>query len=164
METVATLLSRAPSFDEVVDRPLARSDLFEKVGNIGRVQGLHQPVDFGGGQVTDLFTHWIDVVLRQLVILVSFFGAMMATRTGKHINVDALSKLVPPAGRRALAVVTNALAVAVCVVFARAGAELVEIGREHPSPLTSWADEWVFQLMFPFGFGLVAFHFGVRCQ
>ncbi len=105
---------------------------------------------------------WIDVLLRQLVILVSFFGAMMATHRGKHINVDALSKLVPPTGRRALSVVTNALAVGVCVVFARAGAELVAIGREHPSPLMPWADEWAFQLMFPLGFGLLAFHFGVR--
>jgi hypothetical protein len=47
-------------------------------------------------------------------------------------------------------------------VFARAGAGLVAISREHPHALVSWADEWVFQLMFPFGFGLLAFHFGVQ--
>lgn len=105
---------------------------------------------------------WIDVVLRQLVILVSFFGAMMATQRGKHINVDVFSKLIGPRGQRWLAVVTNLLAASVCAVFARAGAGLVAISREHPHALVSWADEWVFQLMFPFGFGLLAFHFGIQ--
>lgn len=105
---------------------------------------------------------WIDVVLRQLVILVSFFGAMMATQRGKHINVDVFSKLIGPRGQRWLAVVTNLLAASVCAAFARAGAGLVAISREHPHELVSWADEWVFQLMFPFGFGLLAFHFGIQ--
>lgn len=105
---------------------------------------------------------WIDVVLRQLVILVSFFGGMLATHRGKHINVDALSKLLGPRARRGLDVVSNGLALAVCLVLARAGADLVAISREHPHELVSWADEWTFQLMFPLGFGLLAFHFALR--
>ena len=105
---------------------------------------------------------WIDVVLRQMVILVSFFGAMMATQRAKHINVDALSKLLSRSARRWLAVLTNALAVFVCLVLARAGADLVAISREHPTPIVPWADDAMFQLMFPIGFGLVAFHFVVR--
>jgi TRAP-type C4-dicarboxylate transport system permease small subunit len=105
---------------------------------------------------------WIDVVLRQMVILVSFFGAMMATQRSKHINVDALSKLLDRRWRRWLAVATNALAVYVCVVLAQAGADLVAISQEHPNRIVPWADDWVFQTMFPIGFGLVAFHFAVR--
>jgi len=105
---------------------------------------------------------WIDVVLRQMVILVSFFGGMMATQRAKHINIDALSKLLPRTYRRALAVATNLLAIGVCLVLAQAGRGLVAIGREYPRELVPWADEWVFQLMFPLGFGLLAFHFAVR--
>jgi TRAP-type C4-dicarboxylate transport system permease small subunit len=87
---------------------------------------------------------------------------MLATHRGKHINVDALSKLLGPRARRGLDVVSNGLALAVCLVLARAGADLVAISREHPHELVSWADEWTFQLMFPLGFGLLAFHFAVR--
>ncbi|MBC8067717.1 MAG: TRAP transporter small permease, partial [Deltaproteobacteria bacterium] len=105
---------------------------------------------------------WIDVVLRQLVILVAFFGGMMATHRGKHINVDALSKMLGPGVRRLLGVVTNLLALGVCLVLARAGGQLVAISREHPRELVPWADEWVFQLMYPLGFSLLAFHFAVR--
>jgi TRAP-type C4-dicarboxylate transport system permease small subunit len=105
---------------------------------------------------------WIDTVLRQLVILVAFFGAMMATQRGKHITVDALSKMIGPKGQRWLSVATNSLAVGVCIVFAKAGAALVGISKQHPHAIVPWADEWMFQLMFPLGFGLLAFHFAVR--
>jgi TRAP-type C4-dicarboxylate transport system permease small subunit len=105
---------------------------------------------------------WIDVVLRQLVILIAFFGGMLATHRGKHINVDALSKVLGARARRVLGILTNLLALGVCLVLARAGSQLVAISREYPRELVPGADEWVFQLMYPFGFGLLAFHFAVR--
>ena len=117
---------------------------------------------WGVAFIDSLKLDWIDVVLRQLVILVAFFGGMLATHRGKHINVDALSKVLPAGARRFLGILTNALAVSVCVVLARAGSDLVAISHEHPRPLVPWADEWVFQLMYPFGWSMLAFHFGVR--
>ncbi len=105
---------------------------------------------------------WIDIVLRQGVILLGFFGAAFATRRRKHINIDALSKLLPDRARRIVAVLVDAASVAVCLMLATAGWRLVAISREFPKELVSWADEWTFQLMFPVGFGLLAFHFTVR--
>ena len=105
---------------------------------------------------------WIDVFLRQLVIIVSFLGAMLATQRGKHINIDALSKVLPARARKAVSVVIPMVAVGVCLVLANAGYELVRIGREYPKELLPWAEEWTLQLMFPVGFGLLALHFGVR--
>jgi len=145
---------------------LARIDAVAKEADDGPVGGPPPEGSFAARMIVFIDAvklPWIDVVLRQLVILVAFFGAMMATQRGKHINIDALSKLVGPRGLRWLAVATNLLAASVSAVFARAGAGLVSISREHPHALVPWADEWVFQLMFPVGFGLLAFHFGVRC-
>lgn len=105
---------------------------------------------------------WIDVFLRQLVIIVSFLGAAIATRRRKHINIDAMSKLLGSRARRWADVLTNLLALGVCVVLAVAGKRLVEIGLEYPRKIVPFADEWVFQLMFPLGFGLLAVHFTVR--
>lgn len=154
----------APS-DEDESFKLAKIDAVAKTADGEPLGGPPPPGSFAANMV-DLIDaiklDWIDVVLRQLVILVAFFGAMMATQRGKHINVDALSKLLRPEAQRWLSVVTNLLAVGVCIVFARAGSALVAIGREHPLELVPWADEWVFQLMFPFGFWLLAFHFAVR--
>ncbi|MCX4240978.1 TRAP transporter small permease [Paraliomyxa miuraensis] len=104
---------------------------------------------------------WIDIFLRQLVIMVSFLGAMLATQRGKHINIDALSKVLPPKAQRVVRVVIPLAAISVCLVFAGAGWDLVTISREYPTELLPWADEWTLQLMFPVGFGLLAVHFGV---
>ena len=105
---------------------------------------------------------WIDIFLRQLVIIVAFLGAMLATRRRKHINIDALSRLLSKSAARWVSMGTNLLAIVVCVVLAGAGLELVKISRAHPKDLMPWADEWTFQLMFPIGFSLLALHFVVR--
>jgi TRAP-type C4-dicarboxylate transport system permease small subunit len=105
---------------------------------------------------------WIDIFLRQLVIIVAFLGAMLATRRRKHINIDALSRVLPTSAVRWVSMGTNLLAIVVCLVLAGAGLELVKISRAHPKELMPWADEWTFQLMFPIGFSLLALHFIVR--
>jgi TRAP-type C4-dicarboxylate transport system permease small subunit len=154
---------KAPADDETFN--LAKIDAVANTDNGELLGGPPPPGSFAANMVAfidSIKLAWIDVVLRQLVILVAFFGAMMATQRGKHINVDALSKLLGPARQRWLAVATNLLATGVCIVFAKAGSALVGISREHPHELVPWADEWIFQLMFPLGFGLLAFHFAVR--
>jgi TRAP-type C4-dicarboxylate transport system permease small subunit len=105
---------------------------------------------------------WIDVILRQLVVIVGFLGAMLATRRRKHINIDALSRLLPEQARRVVAVMTNLLSVVICFFLGSAGIKLVQMSREFPTELTEWADEWSFQLMFPLGFFLLALHFAIR--
>lgn len=153
----------APPEDD--DFHLAKIDAVAQTGDGKPLGGPPPPGSFAANMVSfidSIKLGWIDVVLRQFVILVAFFGAMMATQRGKHINVDALSKLLNPARQRWLSVATNLLATGVCIVFAKAGSALVGIGREHPHELVPWADEWIFQLMFPLGFGLLAFHFAVR--
>lgn len=112
--------------------------------------------------IDDIKLDWIDVFLRQLVIIVAFFGAMLATQRGKHINVDALSKVLPRGIQRVVAVLLPLTAVAVCLVLARAGWDLVQISREYPKDLLPSVPEWSLQLMFPVGFGLLAVHFMVR--
>ncbi len=105
---------------------------------------------------------WIDVLLRQLVLIVGFLGAMLATRRRKHITIDALSKLMPAGALHWIDVVTSTISIVVCILLAKAGSDLVAISVEYPKELTSWAEEWQFQLAFPVGFGLLAFHFSIR--
>lgn len=105
---------------------------------------------------------WIDVLLRQLVLVVGFLGAMIAAQRRKHITIDALSKVLPERVNRWVSVFTSSLSVFVCLVLAVAGIDLVKISLEFPKELMSWADEWHFQLAFPLGFGLLAFHFAIR--
>jgi TRAP-type C4-dicarboxylate transport system permease small subunit len=140
-------------------------DTSRKVESTGPQGGPPPPGSFaawGVAFIEKLRLDWIDVLLRQLVILTSFLGAALATARGKHINIDALGKLLPQWLRRWTAVTTNLLALGVCLVLASAGKDLVAISREYPSEVTPFLDEWHLQLMFPLGFGLLALHFAVR--
>lgn len=105
---------------------------------------------------------WIDLVLRQLVLVVGFLGSMLATRRRKHITIDALSNVLPEKSLPWIQVVTNLLSVVVCGFLAIAGWDLVEIGLEFPKEVTAFAEEWMFQLAFPIGFGMLALHFSIR--
>ncbi|MEZ4461918.1 MAG: TRAP transporter small permease subunit [bacterium] len=105
---------------------------------------------------------WIDVLLRHLVLVVGFLGAMLATQRRKHITIDALSKVLPEKFLPWIDAVTAALATVICAFLAVSGADLVSISREYPKELMWWADEWEFQLVFPLGFGLLALHFAIR--
>lgn len=105
---------------------------------------------------------WIDVLLRQLVLVVGFLGAMLATRRRKHITIDALSKVIPEKTLHWVHVLTNAVSIVVCGFLVLAGMDLVQISLDYPKELMSWAMEWHFQLVFPIGFALLVFHFSIR--
>ncbi len=105
---------------------------------------------------------WIDVLLRHLVLVVGFLGAMLATHRRKHITIDALSKIIPLRFHPWLDTVTGTLAAVICGFFAVSGWDLVAISREFPKEIMWWADEWEFQLVFPVGFALLSFHFAIR--
>jgi TRAP-type C4-dicarboxylate transport system permease small subunit len=105
---------------------------------------------------------WIDVLLRQLVIITGFLGAMLAARRRNHITIDAVGKLLEGRPRHIVDAITSFVSVVVCAVLAVAGWDLVKIGLEFPSELLPWAEEWTFQLAFPLGFGLLSLHFAIR--
>lgn len=174
--------AKAPAADELEDEEdelgeddLGDDDQFANLPDIDAV--AKQPSDASpqGGPppegsfaawavafIDDIKLDWIDVFLRQLVIIVAFFGAMLATQRGKHINVDALGKVLPRSVQRVVGVLLPLAAVSVCLVLAKAGWDLVQISREYPKDLLPSVPEWTLQLMFPVGFGLLAVHFAVR--
>jgi len=64
---------------------------------------------------------WVDPLLRHLLLWIGFVGAMLATRMDQHINVDAVSRMLPAAARRGVHIVTALAAAAVCLLLAEAG-------------------------------------------
>lgn len=169
-----------PAADDEVEEPEADDfgDAEDQFANLPSIDAAAEPEPDEGPQggpppagsfaawavdfVDTIKLDWIDVFLRQLVIIVAFLGAMIATRRSKHINIDALSKAMPRSARRVIPVVLNLVSLGVCLVLASAGWDLVKISQEFPKDLVPWAQEWEFQLMFPIGFGLMAVHFAVR--
>jgi len=101
-----------------------------------------------------------DTLVRYLVLLVSFSGAILAIREGRHIKIDVATGWMPPAWSNAILRLCNLLGMAVCGVFTWAAAKF-------------WWMEWQFSphderwiallaLVLPVGFGLLALHFLLR--
>ena len=103
---------------------------------------------------------WADPLLRHFVLWAGMLGAALATKYGKHITIDIFSHFLPDRVSLWLNLLLNLFAAVVCgfltwaaILFIRneiaygGGRELVGI------PV------WVFNLIFPFAFALMAGRF-----
>ena len=75
--------------------------------------------------VADAGFVWIDPLLRHLLLWIGFLGALLATRTGRHISVDALSRVLPPHVLRVTGVASNLLAYVICLLISNACFKLI---------------------------------------
>jgi TRAP-type C4-dicarboxylate transport system permease small subunit len=102
---------------------------------------------------------WIDPLLRHLVLWIGFLGALLATRTVRHINVDALSRLLPAPVLRVTRPLTNLFAACVCLLLTNACFKMV---REEASFGTAGfldVPVWVLQAVMPLALWLMAYRF-----
>lgn len=60
---------------------------------------------------------WADPAIRYSVLWIGFIAAAVATRHGRHISVDALSRFLPPRPARISAIVADAAAAAITAVL-----------------------------------------------
>lgn len=104
---------------------------------------------------------WAEPVSRMGVLWLALFGALGAARAHRHIAIDALPRLLPPASRRAAWVVTQLATATVCGLLAWYGWGMFTMEREVPSVFVAGVASWWPMLAFPFGFGLLALRFAV---
>lgn len=107
---------------------------------------------------------WGDIFLRHLVLWVGFLGASLATREGKHINIDIMSKLFSPAKLRFVKIFIDLVTSAVCFVLARAGYRFLLEEIEAGTKLFRNVPAWWFQLIIPVGFALIGFRFVLKAM
>ncbi|MDA2915304.1 TRAP transporter small permease [Nitrospinae bacterium AH_259_B05_G02_I21] len=105
---------------------------------------------------------WADIVLRQMVMWASFLGASLATRQGRHIAIDVVSRFLPSGARQWLATAIHAAACLISVLLASAAWTFVAAERLGQGLLLKGLPTWWAQLIIPIGFGLMAFRFGLR--
>lgn len=102
---------------------------------------------------------WAEPLSRSGVFWLAMLGGLAATRSGKHIAIDALPRVLPPLGRRLMWVVAQLSASAVCVLLAWYGAGLVRFEFEAPVPWVAGISSGWPMLVLPLGFALMALRF-----
>lgn len=144
-----------------IDRALDRLESFMAIALLAFMVGLAflQVVlrNIGHGAFP-----WADSLLRLLVLWLAFFGASFATRQGRHIRVDIFAQFWPESWRKPLKTVAHLGSSVVCLLLVRASIVFVQIEHQAGSTALESIPAWIFQMILPIGFGLLAIRFILR--
>lgn len=112
--------------------------------------------------VLDTAWLWIGPALRYLVVWIGLLGALSATRTGEHIAIDALARVLSPGKRRVASLLTGGFSLAVCTIVAYHGARLVSFDREAGGLAFASVPTWPLMSVIPLCFGGMALRYAWR--
>ena len=106
--------------------------------------------------------NWGDSLLRNLVLWVGFIGATLATKEGKHINIDIVSRWLPSLGKEIVTLITHLFSFFISCLLTYAALKFIknEIQMENMTFLNIPA--WIPEMILPMTFGLMTFRFGLR--
>lgn len=104
---------------------------------------------------------WAEPAGRAGVMWLALLGALGATRGRRHIAIDALPRVLPPAARRGAWALAQGATALLCGGMAWLGVGLVQLEREAPVPFIAGVPSWLPMLALPLGFGLMALRFAL---
>ena len=102
---------------------------------------------------------WADPLLRVLVLWVGLLGAVTASRVGRQISVDVLSRLLSGRARAAAGAVTSLFTAGVAAVVAVHAVRFVASEREFASVAFSGIPAWWLESVIPFAFAAIALRY-----
>jgi TRAP-type C4-dicarboxylate transport system permease small subunit len=98
---------------------------------------------------------WAEEFVRAAMVWGVMVASALVAASRNHIRVEMLELMLPPAGRRIVVFVANALSLAFCLVLLWAGVEFIDRTFFQRSPMLDIPKWWVY-LAIPVGAGLEA--------
>jgi TRAP-type C4-dicarboxylate transport system permease small subunit len=102
---------------------------------------------------------WSDALVRYLVVWVTFVGAAIATKEGKHISVDLLSRWLTGTSTMAIQALSNFFSAVICSLLTVAAAKFIWFEAQMGSTAFLNLPVWVPELIMPITFGLMTLRF-----
>lgn len=102
---------------------------------------------------------WADELLRIQVLWVGLLGAVAASRDDNHINIDLLTRFLPPRFRLGVRIAVDLFTSSVCMLVAWHALRFVQLEFEFDSRLLGRWPAWIFQSIIPIGFVLIAYRY-----
>lgn len=100
-----------------------------------------------------------DELLRVLVLWLCLVGAIAASRDDNHINIDLLSRWLPPSVQQLLRIFTDLFTLVVCGVLAWYSWRFVRMEIDFGSHIFNGYPAWLAQIILPVGFALIAYRY-----
>jgi TRAP-type C4-dicarboxylate transport system permease small subunit len=108
---------------------------------------------------------WTDGVIRHSVFMLGFLGGAYATYTGRHIRIDAVTRVIRARRRMLLRAFTTAFAIWIVILLMHASIDFHKITLEEAGE-ASQADELFTPargaMILILGYGVIALHFFVQ--
>ncbi len=128
--------------------------------HLGFLQSILRSLGFSGGIL------WAEILLKNLVLWVGLLGAMLAAASDKQFAMDLTQRVLKGRVRSAVASVCHVFAAAVSAVLAWAALDFWRGEYEEHHPLFSVGSvavqSWIFDLVLPLGFLLLAVHYVIK--
>jgi TRAP-type C4-dicarboxylate transport system permease small subunit len=105
---------------------------------------------------------WGDSLLRNLVLWIGFIGATLATREGKHINIDVVSRWLPSLGKNVVTLLIHLFSFSICFLLTYATLKFIKNEAQMGNKTFLNLPIWIPELILPLTFGLMTFRFGLR--
>jgi len=105
---------------------------------------------------------WGDSLVRNLVLWTGFIGATLATKEGKHINIDLVSRWLPSLGKNVVTLITQLFSFLVCCSLTYAALKFVKNEAQMANITFLDIPAWIPEMILPLTFGLMTFRFGLR--
>jgi len=102
---------------------------------------------------------WSDEALRMMVLWVAIAGAVAASRSDKHINIDVLDRFLPGRVKTLKDILIHAFTAAICGVVTWHSVLFVRTSYEYEDLLLGGVPAWILQVVLPVGFGLMAYRY-----
>jgi TRAP-type C4-dicarboxylate transport system permease small subunit len=103
----------------------------------------------------------IEIINRNLLVICGAMGAVLATAKLRHIKIDALSSLMSERQIALLRCPLSLFSAVVCLTLSYYAGIFVMDEWEYAPSNERWA--LPFNLIYPFGFGLLGLHFFLIC-
>ncbi len=105
---------------------------------------------------------WADLLLRQLVLWVAFLGASLATRNDKHLSIDFLKYFLPSNWNKVIAFIPLIASAIISTYLSYYAWIFVQYEKEGGSILYGNIPTWVFQIILPIAFAMIALRFFIK--
>lgn len=105
---------------------------------------------------------WADALVRNLLLWITFLGAMIASRSNNHINIDLFTRFMPVRVLPYISLLTATFTIMICSTAAFFSFQFVKAEYEFATTAFSGIPVWIIASIIPLGFGVMALRYG--CQ
>jgi TRAP-type C4-dicarboxylate transport system permease small subunit len=105
---------------------------------------------------------WGDELARLLVLWLALGGAVAASRDGRQIRIDVLSRVIPDRWAWVPDGLATAFTAVVCGLLCWQSARFVVDSRAFGDLVLDGFPAWAVQVVLPLGFGIMCYRYAVR--